>query len=185
MPEIGEIKRGKEIGFKALVNEFVWNACEDCGKERWVRLYKNQPISTRCTHCCGLTRCKLNNLSQKGEKHPNWKGGKRKESNGYIMVWLSPDDFFHPMAKKKHNYILEHRLIMAKFLGRNLQTWEVVHHKNNIRDDNRLENLQLVQEMQHKQITQFEKRIRQLEQRIILLEAENIVLRQNSKELEV
>ena len=63
--------------------------------------------------------------------------------NGYILIRLQPDDFFYPMANKQ-GCVLEHRLIIAKHLKRCLHKWEVVHHKNGVRDDNRLENLELL-----------------------------------------
>ena len=35
----------------------IWTACEECGKERWVRLIKGEPTARRCHPCAGkLTR---------------------------------------------------------------------------------------------------------------------------------
>jgi hypothetical protein len=67
------------------------------------------------------------------------------DTQGYIWLYVPRNDFFRPMAYSCGGtyYAKEHRLVMAKHLGRNLQAFEVVHHKNGIRDDNRLENLEL------------------------------------------
>lgn len=50
MPEIGDIRRGVEVGHKHI-GKYSWTACEICGWCRWVRLGKGKPISTRCKSC--------------------------------------------------------------------------------------------------------------------------------------
>lgn len=105
-----------------------------------------------------------------GSDHYNWKGG-RMHHMGYVSIRVYPDDFFYPMASWC-GYVREHRLVMAKHLGRCLHSWEIIHHRNGIKDDNRLENLQLVTDDRHKQIIVLENRIKFLEKRVAILEAE-------------
>lgn len=72
---------------------------------------------------------------KKGAKPGNWKGGRYKE-NGYIMI-RNPN---HPFCNSK-GYVKEHRFIIEKQIGRYLKSKEEGHHVNQIRNDNRLENL--------------------------------------------
>lgn len=135
----GETRRAKDIG-RAGTRRFMWAVCPNCGQERWVQISHGAPVAKVCQRCVGTPN--LLRVNGKGESCVNWKGGKVINAKGYICVYLPRDDFFRPMTGRS-NYVLEHRLVMAKHLGRCLYKWETVHHKNGIKDDNRLDNLEL------------------------------------------
>jgi hypothetical protein len=78
-----------------------------------------------------------------GPAHFAWKGGRKMNAAGYVEVLRVG----HPMAKR--NYVYEHRLVMAEYIGRLLSTDEHVHHINGDKTDNRIENLQIVTNAEH------------------------------------
>ncbi len=121
----------------------IYQACERCGKQRWVKVGNGEPIYRICFECA-----KKSKTYYSGPSHPKWKGGRGKTVSGYIFRTLTPDDPFYPMASS-HNHVAEHRLIVAQHIGRCLLEGEVVHHINHVRDDNRIENLQLMLAIKH------------------------------------
>lgn len=74
------------------------------------------------------------------------RGGRPKKKDkwigqrGYVLVQAPPD---HPNARQDGS-ILEHRLVVERAISRPLTTWEIVHHDNGARGDNRIENLILL-----------------------------------------
>ncbi len=85
----------------------------------------------------GRKYCKFSCYDRTGSNNPKWKGG-ILVSDGYRYVYKP----HHPDAIKL-GYVLEHRLVMEKLIGRRLNKSEAVHHLNHNRLDNRPENLEL------------------------------------------
>jgi len=167
MPKEGDIVKGKELGKKYRGN-FIWAICIDCGKGRWIQGDNRKPRSLRCRPC----------NARFGREHKgNWKGGIAIKRGRYMVIRIDKNNPYYSMADND-SYVLEHRLVMAKHLGRCLKSWEVVHHKNHIKTDNSIENLQLVTIDRHRQITILECKIAFQEKRIKTLEKEAALLKE-------
>ena len=80
-----------------------------------------------------------------GELNPKWRGGVSKMPDGRVLVYC-PN---HPFVSVAGKYVLRYRLVMEKHLGRYLQPDEIVHHKNGIKDDDRIENLEILKQSEH------------------------------------
>lgn len=113
--------------------------CERCGV-RFLAAYR-KPATRFCSKSCGIRQHhELNPHKHRGAGGGRWTGGKIRDRNGYVMLWM-PD---HPsLAGTTRKYVREHRVLMERKLGRLLLQGETVHHKNGIRDDNRPSNLEL------------------------------------------
>ncbi len=74
--------------------------------------------------------------SRTGPSNPCFIG--RKISDGYVWAWVDG-----------RGYIQEHRLVAENMVGRPLERHEVVHHRNEIRSDNRPENLCVMTRAEH------------------------------------
>jgi len=102
----------------------------------------------------------------RGDKHPNWKGGRKKTDDGYTEV-LNRE---HPRANKQ-GYVREHILVWESCHDRPLPVGWVVHHLNGIMSDNRPENLVALTTKKHFFILRAKaERIKQLEDEVIKLQ---------------
>lgn len=124
----GLAKRGSGAG-PAVTHTFT---CAACGTESQA----HRSPSAAAPKYCSL-RC--TGAAQRGEGNPSWTGGRHKDSAGYVLICM-PD---HPGADVR-GYVLEHRLVAERKIGRSLTGDEVVHHINRIKDDNRPENLEVL-----------------------------------------
>lgn len=105
--------------------------CIACGK-KWMGTARPRRF---CSQKCVAT----------GIYNGRWDGGRYINKQGYVLVWT-------PNRERSSRYVLEHRVFMEKALGRKLVPGEEIHHRNGIKTDNRITNLQLVGKAEHARI---------------------------------
>lgn len=117
-----------------LGGQVRWRCRCECGQEK---IIAQRDMVKGYTKSCGCLKKERALLL--GANSPAWRGGRVISTKGY--VWRHERG--HPNAMKT-GYVLEHLLVMARILGRPVDTkHESIHHKNGIRADNRPENLEL------------------------------------------
>ncbi len=125
--------RGRMAGYRCITK------CLECEKEReftYSKIRKGGGL-----YCSVHCRAVVQGRDKRMEKHPKWQGGIRHDKRGYILI---------KQETGNRGYKRQHRLIMEKYLGRKLEDWEWIHHKNGIKDDNRIENFAIVVAETHK-----------------------------------
>lgn len=118
------------LGYKCQVKR----KCDDCGQIAITS--KNAILIGRKNRKSDKDYCKKcsykyrNNFRLKGDKSPSWKGGKWITENGNGYYRLSNGKY-------------EHKVIMSKYLGRELTKEEKIHHIDFNKLNNSLDNLYL------------------------------------------
>lgn len=77
----------------------------------------------------------------------------RKPTKTWVMGERRKDKGGHILVKTTNGIVSEHRLIMEQKLNRKLESNEVVHHINGIKDDNNLDNLAVMSANDHNLLT--------------------------------
>ena len=110
--------------------------CDNCKKEfKIYKCYLKRKRKNRfCSKKCESEFKNYNNTIE------SWQGGHISKSTGYKYI------------EYNGKQIEEHRLVMMRYLGRKLKTNEHVHHINENKLDNRIENLMLLTAYEHKRL---------------------------------
>lgn len=119
--------------------ESRWLCHCDCGNEKVV---SGKYLEYGKTKSCGCLRVEMyqkNPLLKRGIENSNYKGGYSRP-DGYVFV--KGEDTNGKWKNRPY-----HVVVMEKHIGRHLKEGETVHHKNGIRTDNCIENLEIWSQM--------------------------------------
>lgn len=108
--------------------------CSNCGQEMFTK--RNRTVRSFCSRKC-------TDAGNSGPNNHGWKGGRRVNHLGYVVL----ADPTHPQGN--NGLIKEHRLVMEQKLGRFLERHEVVHHIDCDKQNNDPANLVVMDKSQH------------------------------------
>jgi hypothetical protein len=133
--------------------QYCSTACRDIGKRKRKGTRNVEWVTKTCPVCeaefelpphrvrAGALYCSSACAGKVIGGRPGSRKTRFKIRDGYVMVYLPKEE--RPPGQEKKSHQLEHRVVMAKAIGRWPESYETVHHINGDRADNRLENLQL------------------------------------------
>ena len=128
------LKLTDEVKVLKVFESFVLGSCK-CGCGEQIQLYEPRHK---------VLRYFINHHHSRGKNNNHWNGGRYKTRFNYILSY-QPN---HPFCEMK-GYIMEHRLIYEQFHKCCMLKWGVIHHKNEVKDDNRIENLEGMTKFNH------------------------------------
>lgn len=102
----------------------------DCGK---ITVTESAAVATS-TQSCGCLS------SPPGENNPNWRGGRVIDPRGYVLIRVGTG---HHLADVR-GYAYEHRVVGERKIGRRLKGDELIHHKDENKQNNHPDNLEVV-----------------------------------------
>jgi hypothetical protein len=138
----------------------VETTCAACGVtfKTWPRTLRRVKRPTCSRQCNGRLRgaewakhghkgaaARRRKPDMRGPKNPAWRGGvtlKRPKGNYRGVRYVRAPTWALPMARAD-GYVMEHRLVMARLVGRLLARTEVVHHRDHDPANNARSNLEL------------------------------------------
>jgi hypothetical protein len=97
-------------------------------------------------------------MNRSGINNSNYRGGKRIDKSGYVLIY-KPDHPYHD----PNNCVREHRLVLEEYYSEKfgipifILPILHVHHKNGIKNDNRIENLEIIDNRTHSSLHAFGK----------------------------
>lgn len=130
-----------ECAHAGLIKPLIEKPCESCGLT--MRLRPSEQRKRFCSWACTTAGKFKNVIDRTHNGRPV-----RVTDDGYLLIW-EPE--YSPPSWR--GWALEHRVVMAKALGRKLLATEEVDHINDDRQDNRPENLQVLSKSDHRKKT--------------------------------